>query len=135
MADEIRKIVLIIDDDPDVREITAISLEREGLNVLFAEDGEEGLETARKEGPDLIILDVLMPKKDGLSTYEDLLKEEKLASIPVVMLTSVSDKVGFGFSADTMKEHFGKKPAGYLEKPVDPEKLVTTVKNILGIWG
>jgi CheY-like chemotaxis protein len=134
MTEEIGKRVLIIDDDPDVREIVGISLQQRGIPVLVAEDGEEGLETARSEKPDLIILDVLMPKKDGLSVFEDLLKEENLAVIPVVMLTSVSDKVGFGFSADTMKEHFGKKPAAYLEKPVDPEKLVRTVQNLLGIW-
>ena len=134
MTEEVRKRVLIIDDDPDVRELVGISLERRGISVLFAEDGDKGLEASRKEKPDLIILDVLMPKKDGLSVFEDLLKEEKLAVIPVVMLTSVSDKVGFGFSADTMKEHFGKKPAAYLEKPVDPEGLVKTVQNLLGIW-
>jgi CheY-like chemotaxis protein len=134
MTEENRKRVLIVDDDPDVREVVGLSLERGGMRVFLAEDGEEGLAAAHKEEPDLIVLDVLMPKKDGLTTYEDLLKDKKLAAIPVVMLTSVSDKVGFGFSADTMKEYFGKRPAAYLEKPVDPEKLVKTVKNLLGIW-
>ena len=75
MTEEVRKRVLIIDDDPDVRELVGISLERRGISVLFAEDGDKGLEASRKEIPDLIILDVLMPKKDGLSVFEDLLKE------------------------------------------------------------
>jgi two-component system alkaline phosphatase synthesis response regulator PhoP len=123
--------ILIIDDDPDVREIVHITLSRKGFSVELAENGKEGLAVAKATKPDLIILDILMPEKDGISTFEEMMQDEDLQSVPVVFLTSVSDRLGIGISSDVLETSLGKKPDGFLEKPVDGEELIRTVTKLL----
>lgn len=86
--------ILLVDDDEDFVEATKLVLESKPYEVIVAQDGDEGLAKARKEKPDLIILDVIMPVKDGFSAAEQLKKDTELQKIPVIMLTSFAIKGG-----------------------------------------
>ena len=128
------KTVLIVDDEPDAVEFATAALgELEGIVVLSAGDGLSGLAKAKEVGPDLIILDVQMPGKEGFDVFVDLKKDEATRDIPVVMLTGVAEKVGIGFSAKDMKEFLGGEPQAYLEKPINPVDLQDTVRRLLGL--
>ena len=127
-----RKKVLIVDDEPDVREFVQAVLDDQGYQFITAGDGEEGLAKARAESPDIAILDVQMPKKDGFRLFADLRGGETTKSIPVIMLTGIGERTGIHFDADDMGEYLGSQPERYLEKPLDPEKLTEAVKELLG---
>ena len=120
-----RKKVLVVDDDPDVRTFVVTVLEENQYVPLVAQDGVEGLEMIEKEAPDLVILDVLMPRGSGIRLYRKLKTDEKLNHIPVIMFTGIamrsflkSQKVLVGFDGGEVP-----KPDIYLEKPVEPEEL------------
>jgi len=130
MAEETTKI-LIADDEPDVHEFLHVALEREGVTFVDAADGEEALIKAAEETPDLIILDVQMPKKDGFGVFAELQKQDTTQDTPVIMLTGVGERTGVGFSAEDMGQYLGKEPAAYIEKPVDPEKIRAVVDSLL----
>jgi DNA-binding response OmpR family regulator len=92
MADAIKKKVLIIDDDSFLSGIYATKLDIEGFEVATAKDGEEGLKAVEKSVPDLILLDVLMPKLDGFETLKRLKQIEAVKGVPVIMLTNLGQK-------------------------------------------
>ena len=121
--------VLLVDDDQDFVEATKMVLESKPYEVLVAYNGDEGLAKARKEKPDLIILDVIMPVKDGFTAAEQLKKDPELKKIPVIMLTSFSQKkgetsisVGQGMTLDT---------EDYVDKPVTPQELLKKVEKLI----
>ena len=124
--------LLIIDDDVDVVSGVRMVMEREGWSVDSAPNGLVGVEQAAKLLPDLIILDILMPQRDGLSTFEDLRKDPSLAAVPIIVLTSVGEKLGISLSGEDMSVHYGHGPEAFLEKPVDPKRLVDTVRSVTG---
>jgi signal transduction histidine kinase/CheY-like chemotaxis protein len=115
--------VLVIDDDPNVHDLLVRTLEPAGFEVLSARAGKEGLERARTEKPDLIILDVVMPSLDGWSVLAELKKEgEATQSIPVLMLTFLQNRsAGLALGA-----------ADYLIKPVETSRLVQVVRHHAG---
>ncbi|NQT04859.1 MAG: response regulator transcription factor [Dehalococcoidia bacterium] len=121
--------VLLIDDDPDFVEATRIVLESKPYEVIVAYDGDDGLRKARDESPDLIILDVIMPVKDGFSTAEQLKKNAGLKNIPVIMLTSYAEK-GSG-SSIAMSGGLAMETEDYIDKPVTPEELLKKVEKYL----
>ncbi len=132
-----RKSILIIDDDPDVVLYLSTLLEDHGYKALSAADGLEGFSRARDERPDLILLDLMMPAKSGISLLADLKKDQALREIPVIMVTGVSGETGIGIESflqalidDGVCEH--PEPAGYLEKPVRPERLLGMIKEVFG---
>lgn len=84
------KKILIIEDEEAVRKSLATTLEKEGFKVFSAENGEEGLQIALKEHPDLILLDILMPKKDGLEVLKELRADKWGSEVPVIILTNLS---------------------------------------------
>ena len=128
------KKVLIVDDEADAIDITDAMLSRFGnITTISASDGDSGLEKAKSEKPDLIILDVEMPGKSGFDVFVELKKDEATAGIPIVMLTGVKEKVGIPFSADAMKDFLGYEPEAYIEKPVQLGDLQKTVSSILGL--
>lgn len=92
MADAVKAKVLIVDDDSFLSGIYATKLEIEGFGVVTARDGEEGVKAALKELPDLILLDVLMPKLDGFEALRQLKQNETTKNIPVIMLTNLGQK-------------------------------------------
>jgi len=128
------KKVLNVEDDPDIRTFVITVLEENGYTPIVAKDGEEGMEMVKKEKPDLVVLDILMPKQSGIKMYHELKVNPSLKDIPVVMLSGVSKRT-FLRSQAALTE-FGDEtvpePQAYLEKPVEPEDLAETLKKILG---
>jgi len=120
--------ILLVDDDPIFVEATKTILESQ-YQVITAHDGEEGLEKARKEKPDLILLDIIMPAKDGFNVCKQLKKDRQLANTPVIMLTSFAQHKGeTDIPVDAGLE---LEAEGYLEKPVSPEALLQQVRSML----
>lgn len=126
MAD---KKILVVDDEQDSITFVETILKEEGFTVITAGDGLEGFHKAKQETPDLIVLDVQMPKMDGFEVFFRLRKEESTKNIPVVMLTGIREKTGIGFDTEDMKSFYGGKPSGYVEKPISPEQLLKVVKE------
>ncbi len=128
------KKVLIVDDDPDVRLFNVTVVEENGYTPIEAANGEEGLERIKKEKPDLVLLDVLMPKQSGIRLYRELKTNKALKNIPVVILSGIAKRT-FLRSQKALTEFGGEdvpEPEVYLEKPVEPEELAQTIKGILG---
>ena len=121
--------VLLIDDDTDFIEATKTVLETAPYEVIVAFEGDEGLKKAREETPDLILLDIIMPVKDGFTAAEQLKKDPQLSGIPVLMLTSFSTR-GPGTSIPRGRG-FGLETEDYIEKPVSPEDLLAKVKQYI----
>ena len=123
--------ILVVDDEPDAVEFVKAIMEESGHTVISASNGVECIEKARAEMPDLIVLDVQMPEKDGFTTFAEMQQDAQLQGIPVVMLTGVAQQAGVRFSASDMGEYLGKEPSAYVEKPVDPALLAQTVDKLL----
>lgn len=115
--------VLVIDDEPDVLLLCRVNLEVAGHEVIEAPDGERGLELAVNQRPDLIVLDVMLPKRDGIDLLEELHDREDTRDVPVVLLTAKAqyeDQIrGWSAGADE-----------YVTKPFAPEKLARTVERV-----
>ncbi len=132
------KRILIIDDDPDVVVFLSTLLQDHGYETLEASDGLEGLEITKSQRPDLILMDLMMPQKSGISLLAELKGDKELKHIPVVMVTGVSGETGIDletfFSRASQADNGMQtlKPDGYVEKPVDPDKLLGIVKDLLG---
>jgi DNA-binding response OmpR family regulator len=120
--------ILIVDDNPDNLDILQTRLARHGYEILTARDGEEALATARETLPDLILLDIMMPKLDGIEVCRRLKADRSLPFMPIIMVTAKAD------SKDIVA---GLEAGGdeYLTKPVDQAALVARVKSMLRIKG
>jgi twitching motility two-component system response regulator PilH len=128
------KKVLVVDDDPDVRVFSVAVLEENGYMPLEATNGEEGMKVIKKEKPDLLILDVLMPRESGIRLYRELKTDKTLKKIPIIMLSGIAEK-SFLRSQKVLTEFGGEpvpEPEAYLEKPVKAEQLAETIKNVIG---
>jgi CheY-like chemotaxis protein len=128
------KKVLVVDDDPDVRSFIVTVLEENLYIPVIAQDGVEGLEKIEKENPDLVILDVLMPRGSGIRLYHHLKTDDRFSRLPIIMFTGISLR-SFLKSQKVLDEFKGAKvpePDIYLEKPVDPEVLAEAVRKKLG---
>lgn len=121
--------ILLIDDDVDFVEATKIVLESKPYEVIVAYDGDDGLRKAREENPDLIILDIIMPGKDGFSTAEQLKKDPELSKIPVLVLTSYAEKGGE--SSIAASGGLTLETEDYIDKPISPEELLKRVEKYL----
>lgn len=126
---ERRPKILLVDDDTDFVEATKTVLESGPYEVIVAYEGEEGLQKAREENPDLILLDIIMPVKDGFTAAEQLKKDPELSRIPVIMLTSFASR-GQG-TAIPRGRGFALEAEDYVEKPVTPDELLSKVKQYL----
>jgi twitching motility two-component system response regulator PilH len=128
------KKVLVVDDDPDVRLFTVTVLEQHGYTPLEANNGEEGKKKIKEEAPDLVILDVLMPRESGVRLYRELKTDKKLSNLPLIILSGIAKK-SFLRSQKALTEFGGAavpEPEYYLEKPVEAEELAATIQKILG---
>lgn len=116
--------ILIVDDEQDIREMIAMNLHREGFETLEAADGLQAVEITRKKIPDLILLDLMLPEKDGYTVFRDLKDSSLTQQIPVIMLTArgkLDERItGLALGADD-----------YVSKPFSPKELVLRVKNML----
>jgi len=128
------KKVLCVDDDPDIRLFVVTVLEENGYTPLTATNGEEGLEIIKKESPDLVTLDVLMPRQSGIKMYRELKTDDSLKDISVIILSGIARRT-FLRSQEALTE-FGAEnvpePEAYMEKPVEPEELAAMIKKIIG---
>ena len=125
--------ILVIDDDPDVTEVTKIILEAQPYEVITAHDGLEGLQKIKEETPDLIILDLLMPKLDGFGVVRELKENPRYAKyedIPILILTAVrEDASRRRYELETGLE---MDVDDYVEKPIPPDELLHRVAKLLG---
>lgn len=124
------KRILVVDDEEDVRDYLRTALEDAGFQVETATDGQEAMEVVRRNRPDLISLDLVMPKHSGAKFYRELQKDKELHTIPVLIVTGhARDELG---KAD-FDEMTIQGPGVYLEKPVRPASYVGAVKKLLGL--
>lgn len=125
------KKILVVDDDPDIREAVSAVLESQDYDVITARDGEEGLTKLREERPDLMILDLLMPRMDGFAVCKELKDPRwaKYANIPILVLTSVREEAARRrYELETGLE-LGVDD--YVEKPIPPATLLHRVEMLL----
>jgi len=122
--------ILIIDDDQDILEALRIILEGESYKVRVALDGQQGLKAIEEEKPDLIILDLLLPGKDGVSVCGSLKTRPEYRNIPVIVLTALTKKMGDKIFTQR-EEKVLREVDGYLDKPVNPQELLIKVRELL----
>lgn len=118
--------VLVVDDDPAVRQLVRLSLELEGYLVKEAAGAEEGLSAVETEPPDLILLDVMMPHVDGWEMLRQIQERHGAGSIPIVMFSGKVD-------AETAAEAAERGASGFVGKPFDPQQLVDQAKQIVPV--
>jgi two-component system alkaline phosphatase synthesis response regulator PhoP len=126
-----KKRILVVDDEPDFAAIVQRNLEKEGFEVDVAYDGVEGMEKVKSSPPDAIVLDVMMPEKDGYEMCGELKADDALADIPVVMLTAVADHV-----ASTRYSHadgMSMEADDYLPKPASADEITASIKSLLNM--
>lgn len=124
-----KKNILLVDDDPDFVEAVKVILEKGGYNVTTAYDGKEGLEAVAEKLPDLIVLDVMMPVMNGHEACAKLKGDDKTASIPIILLTAVADRVTT--STYTHRDMLESEADDYIPKPVTPEDLLALIETWL----
>jgi len=127
MAD--KKKILLVDDDPDFVEAVRVIVESGGYDVRVAYDGQEGLEAVAEEKPDLIVLDVMMPVMNGHAACARLKADKATASIPIILLTAVADRVTT--STYTHRDMLESEAEDYMPKPVEPAELLALIKSWL----
>jgi len=124
MDDVQKKTLLLVEDDPDLLEVLQLTFETDGFRPVLASDGEQALSKARRHAPDLIVLDLMLPKLDGLEVCRQLRADDAFAQVPILMLTAKSDEsdvvLGLGLGADD-----------YVCKPARPRELVARVRGLL----
>ncbi|MBE0478256.1 response regulator [Candidatus Aerophobetes bacterium] len=124
-----KKLILIADDDPDVRESLKLMLSATSYALTFAANGKEVLEKMNEKMPDLLVLDLLMPRMDGFEVIKKLKKEPEFSTVPILILTSVKKQASerryeleTGLSLDV---------DDYIEKPVNPKDFIHRIEKIL----
>jgi two-component system alkaline phosphatase synthesis response regulator PhoP len=127
---KVSKKVLVVDDESDARAFVRAIMEPDGWQVTEAFDGVDGLKQAKALKPDLVVLDVQMPRKGGFEVFSDLIQDPALKDIKVIMLTGVAERTGLRFSGKEMGDFLGKEPDAYVEKPIDPETFKHTVLKV-----
>jgi len=123
------KYILVVDDDPDLVETVAMMLESKGCEVGRAYDGVEGEESIKQRRPDLVILDVMMPRKDGYVLCGQLKADHKTRDIPVVLLTAVGEAVPS--TTYTHRDGMSTEADDYIAKPIDTEGLWKVVTGLI----
>jgi two-component system alkaline phosphatase synthesis response regulator PhoP len=123
--------ILIIDDDIDLVEAMRLTLEKEGYEVVDAQDGKKGLEKIAREKPDLILLDVMMETQDeGFHIAYQIRNNPQMSDLPIIILTAVGQETGFSFDKDKDEDFLPVNE--FLEKPVNPDFLLEKIRTALG---
>ncbi len=116
--------VLVVDDDPVIQRLLRVNFEMEGYEVIVASDGMDGLERARAEHPDIVVLDIMMPKMSGLEVAKALKADPDTAWIPVLLLSAKAQEADLRAGDESGAD-------GYLTKPFDPLQLLQRVEELL----
>jgi len=126
-----KKRILVVDDEPDFALLVQGNLQKEGFDVDVAYNGVEGLEKIKQDPPDAIVLDVMMPEKDGYEVCAELKKDARFCDIAILMLTAVADHV-----TSTRYSHFdgmSMEADDYLPKPASAEEITDSIKSLLNM--
>jgi len=122
--------VLLVDDDPDFIEAVKVLLEKKsGYDVVMAYDGNEGIEKVKSDRPDIIVLDVMMPNKDGYATCAELKADKKFRDIPILLLTAVASHIPD--TQYTPRMGMETEADDYLEKPAEPRDILERIDRLL----
>lgn len=121
--------ILVVDDDPDLVETVSMMLESQGHKVVPAYGGIEGLQKVRVESPDAVVLDVMMPDKDGFEVCKEMKADPALREIPVLLLTAVASKISE--TRYTPRMAMETEADDYVDKPVKPEEIARRVERLL----
>jgi CheY-like chemotaxis protein len=121
--------VLVVDDNPDARETVRFILEAEGYEVIEACDGQMGVEVARSLKPDLIVMDMMMPRKDGFVACLELKRDPDLSRTPIIMLSGIEDHVRGDTASKNVQS--GLQADVYMAKPIEAEKFIQVVSELL----
>jgi two-component system alkaline phosphatase synthesis response regulator PhoP len=127
----LQKRILIVDDEPDFAAIVQGNLEKEGFEVDVAYNGVEGLEKVQSNPPDAIVLDVMMPEKDGYVVCKELKGDEKYCDIPIILLTAVASHVTS--TRYTHREGMSTEADDYIAKPASAEEITKSLKRLLNV--
>lgn len=128
MAEEKKK-VLCIEDEPEMIDLIRLILERKGFEVIGAVGGQEGLNVIRRELPDLILLDLMMPEVDGWEVFRQMKADEQLKDIPVIVVTAKAQSID-----KVLGLHIAKVD-DYVTKPFGPQELLKSVNKVLAMRG
>jgi CheY-like chemotaxis protein len=144
------KKVLVIDDDENTVRFLSVALRKNGYEAIGAHDGKEGLQKVEESNPDLVVLDIMMPKKTGWVVFRQLRTNEEYRSIPVIMMTAVAGVLEEqdALAADEpewdglrdllrkairhMREEGLERPEMFVDKPVKPEELIKNIRELIG---
>jgi two-component system alkaline phosphatase synthesis response regulator PhoP len=127
----LQKRILIVDDEPDFAAIVQGNLEKEGFEVEVAYNGVEGLEKVQSNPPDAIVLDVMMPEKDGYVVCKELKGDDKYCDIPIILLTAVASHVTS--TRYTHREGMSTEADDYIAKPASAEEITKSLKRLLNV--
>lgn len=119
-----KQTILVVDDEKDLLDLIEYNLKKEGFAVLKAENGEEGIKIAKEHKPDLVLMDIMMPKMDGMEAVEKMRSDEELKAIPIIFLTARSDE-------KTEVEGLNKGGDDYITKPISTTKLISRIKAVM----
>ncbi len=129
-----KKKILVVDDEMDMRFYVTALLESNGYQAQATRDGRSGLQQAREDRPDLIILDIMMPGDGGVKMYSRLKADPALAAIPVIMLSAVAE-TSFRHFLSMLNAQTAQPvpdPVAYLEKPLDHARLIESIRRAIG---
>ena len=127
----LQKRILIVDDEPDFAAIVQGNLEKGGFEVDVAYNGVEGLEKVQSNPPDAIVLDVMMPEKDGYVVCKELKGDDKYCDIPIILLTAVASHVTS--TRYTHREGMSTEADDYIAKPASAEEITKSLKRLLNV--
>ena len=142
--------ILIVDDSDEITTYFSEILEEHGYQYSVAQNGKMAIESMRQNRPDLVLLDVMMPRKSGIAVFKQMKKDPELESVPIVIITGASEATGVEMKTgeenpkqtyeDDLAREFGMQireqlqsltPQGFLEKPVEPEQLIAKIRSLL----
>ncbi len=121
--------ILVVDDEPDMVEMIKAALESASHQVIAAFNGKEGIEKAKQEKPDAIVLDIMMPEKDGFVACKELKEDPACKHIPILILTAVGEHFANTRYAKSMGMEL--EAEDYIDKPIDPKLLVARLAKLL----
>jgi two-component system alkaline phosphatase synthesis response regulator PhoP len=127
----LQKRILVVDDEPDFASIVQGNLEKEGFTVDVAYNGVEGLQKVQANPPDAIVLDVMMPEKDGYVVCQELKGDDKYCNIPIILLTAVASHVTS--TRYTHADGMATEADDYIAKPASAEEITKSIKRLLDL--